>query len=103
MLTDSHNGVIKANDFFIVPIVIPDGVSTATFDLVWNRDWSMFPTSDVDMIIFDPGSSWPFDGATSNAPERAVFDDPAPGTWWVLIDGYEIHKPDNYDLYLKLE
>jgi serine protease AprX len=98
------NGVIKDGDSLWVPVEIPEGAGTATFDLTWHRDWSMFPTSDVDMILFDPnGALASFAGATGNAPERAIIDAPLPGTWYVLIDGYEIYKPDNWDLFLNIE
>jgi len=56
------------------------------------------------MLIFDPSFDLvSVDGATGNAPERAVIDFPAAGTWYILIDAYEMYKPDNYDLYLTLE
>ena len=98
------NGPIKMAESAVIPVEIPEGTSTATFDLTWHRDWSKFPTSDVDMIIFDPTFALAsLDGATGNAPERAIIVDPMPGTWYVLIDGYEVNKPDNYDLYLTLE
>ena len=98
------NGVIKMNDSLLVPVIVPGGVSTATFDLLWHRDWSMFPTSDVDMYLFNPSLALTsVDGATSNAPERAIIENPTPGTWYVLINGYEVYKPDNFDLYMKLE
>jgi hypothetical protein len=98
------NGAIKMGDSIWIPVEVPDGATSATFDLVWHRDWSKFPTSDVDMIIFSPDfGSYSIDGATGNAPERAIIQAPSPGTWWVLIDGYEIHKTDNYDLFLRID
>lgn len=98
------NGVIKMADAFLIPVEIPEGTTMATFDLTWNRDWSKFPTSDVDMIIYDPdGYFYSADGATGSAPERATITDPEAGTWYVLVDGYEVNKSDNYDLYLTLE
>jgi hypothetical protein len=97
-------GWIKADDSLVVPVEIPNGVTKATFDLLWHRDWSRFPTNDLDMIVFDPAfNPVSFDGATSNAPERAIIGDPSPGTWWILVDGYEVHRPDKYKLYVKLE
>ena len=97
-------GWIRMDDSFYVPVEIPDGVTTATFDLLWYRNWSRFQTNDLDMIIFGPDfAPASLDGATSNAPERAIISDPAPGTWWVLVDGYEVHRPDLYKLYVKLE
>lgn len=98
------NGVIKMADSEFIPVEIPEGTTTATFDLIWHRDWSMFPTSDVDMYILDPSFTLAsVDGATGNAPERSIIDNPAAGTWHVFITGYEVNKPDNYDLYLTLD
>lgn len=98
------SSVIKQGDVVWVPVTIPEGVTTATFDLVWFRDWSKFPTSDIDMVIFDPDFNLAsLDGATGNAPERAVITAPAAGTWWVYIEGYEMYKPDQFRLYLTLK
>jgi hypothetical protein len=56
------------------------------------------------MLIFDPDSNLvSLDGATQNSPERAVIEDPVPGTWTVVIDGYEMYVKDNFKLMLKLE
>jgi hypothetical protein len=97
-------GVIKDGADYFIPVDIPEGTNRVTFDLTWNRDWSKFPTSDLDLIIFDPGFNVNnVDGATANAPERAVIENPEPGTWYLLINGYEANKPDNYDLYMTLE
>jgi hypothetical protein len=98
------NGVIKMADNYVFPVVIPEGTSMATFDLVWGRDWASFPTSDLDLIIYDPNLALTsVDGATANAPERAILYDPMPGTWYILIDGYEVNKSDNFELYLTLD
>jgi serine protease AprX len=98
------NGNIKTDDEIVVPVQISEGASTATFDLTWHRDWSKFPTTDVDMLIFDPDFGLAsVDGATMNAPERAVITAPSAGTWYVLILGYQANHPDNFDLYLNIE
>ena len=97
------SGHIEMGDVFLIPVEIPDGVTTATFDLTWRRDWSRYPTSDIDMWIFDPAfnlASW--QGVSGNAPERAVIENPEAGTWWVYIEGYEMYLPDRYSLYLTL-
>jgi hypothetical protein len=95
------NGEIKYDTWIEVPVEIPEGTTTATFDLTWHREYNDFPTSDLDMYILGP--EFNFDGATGNAPERAILVDPIPGTYLVLIYGYDVNKPDNYDLYLTLE
>lgn len=93
---------IQKDDTFIIPVDIEPGVSTATFNLYWRRNWSRFPSSDIDMVIFDPGGNLAsLDGATLNAPERAVIEDPIPGTWYVYIEGYEMYRKDYFKLFLK--
>ena len=98
------NGVIMMGDSYVFPVEIPEGTTSATFDLVWNRDWASFPTSDIDMIIYDPTFALAsVAGATANAPERAVIEAPMTGIWYILVDGYEVNKSDYFDLYLSLE
>jgi subtilisin family serine protease len=95
---------IHMNDAFWIPVYIPKGVKTATFDLHWNMDWSRFPTSDIDMVIFSPkGKFVSFDGATLNAPERATIHSPKKGLWFVLVQGFEVYWPDIFELYLTTE
>lgn len=101
-------GAINNGDTFVFPIEIPAGISAATFDLQWKRDWSQFPTSDVDLLIFravgvDGAELVSFDAATVNAPERAVLQNPQEGTYYLLVNGFEVHKPDYYELFMKLE
>ncbi len=68
--------VISQDDVFIVPVDVPEGTAQATFNLRWQRDWSRFPTSDLDLILYDPDMNVITDGATLNAPERAVVKNP---------------------------
>jgi len=56
------------------------------------------------MVIFDP--DWAIasnDGATLNAPERAVIDSPIEGLWYVLVYGSELYRPDSFKLFLTTE
>lgn len=95
---------IQIDDVFQIPVEIPADVTKATFDLQWRRDWRRFPASDIDMLIISPaGEPVSFDGATFNAPERAVIDAPIAGSWSVLVYGYEMYKPDIFKLYLTTE
>ena len=96
-------GIIEPGDSFVIPVVIPAGMSKATFDLEWRRKWDSFPTSDIDMLIFNPSSVLVSTaGATGNAPERATINSPVAGTWFVLIDAFEMYRPDFYRLFLTL-
>jgi subtilisin family serine protease len=97
-------GKIEDGDEFVVPVDIPEGMKRATFDLVWKRDWRAFPTSDLDLLVLDPSSALvSIDGATLNSPEQAVVEAPEPGTWWLIVQGYELHRPDRYQLFVTME
>jgi hypothetical protein len=103
-LTDPvAKGIVKQDDSFVVPVVVPAGTARATFDLTWFRDWSRFPTSDLDMTIVPPSGPANQEGATLHAPERAVINAPAPGTYFVVVAGAEVHQPDFYRLFVTLE
>jgi hypothetical protein len=96
------NGELKAGDEVRVPVTIEPGTEQVVFDLDWNRDWRFYPTSDFDMLIYDPGNQLiSIDGVTASAPERVVISDPAPGEWTVLIEAIEAYKPDNVQLYVR--
>jgi hypothetical protein len=98
------SGRLGIGDDALIPVEIPAGVKQATFDLSFDRDWTRFPTSDMDMLIVNPNFEIESDaGATLNAPERAVVQNPAPGTWHVLINAFEVYKPDSYELFLTTE
>ena len=94
-------GTLNMGDTFTLHVEIPEGVDQATFDLVWNRDWRKFPTSDLDLLVFDPaGNLISLDGATGNTPERAIILDPVPGTWTIFIEAIEVYKTDLFRLFL---
>jgi subtilisin family serine protease len=94
---------VNDGEFQFVPVTIPAGRTKATFDLLFGRDWSRYPTSDMDLILVDPYGNVLFDGATANAPERVVVESPTPGEWLAVIQGYQVDKTDNVRLYLTLE
>jgi hypothetical protein len=96
-------GLLFQDDLVVIPVPVPEGAARVQFDLRWLRDWTFFPISDIDMIIFDPEDNPYYDGATVNAPERVVVEAPMPGVWYVVIIGYELYLPDPYNLYVKFE
>jgi len=65
-------------------------VKRADFRLAFGDNWGHYPTSDMDMILFDPNLNQNDDGAHLNSPEVATVLSPTPGTWYVLIDGFDI-------------
>jgi hypothetical protein len=74
------------------PIEIPTGTASAGFELAWNRDWTRFPTDDLDLILVSPSGARDLRAATLNAPERVELDHPEPGTWTAIVDGFSVHR-----------
>lgn len=89
-----------ANDEWAVYFVdVPEGLGAVVFELWWMHDWSKFPTYDMDMIVIDPDGNEYYDGAQFFSPEKQVLTNPTPGTYIVLVYGYEIyHGKDPYQL-----
>lgn len=100
-------GRIADEELDIVQVRVRPGTTQATFELVWNMNWSMVPTHDIDLYVQDPVGNIILDpvfesppGATLNSPERTVVDNPAPGVWTLFIDGYMLHDfEDSYRVY----
>jgi subtilisin family serine protease len=97
-------GKLTHHETITFPVTIPAGVSVAEFRLWFRNDWGTYPTSDVDMILFDPELNRNADGAHLNDPERATISHPAPGTWFVVIVGFDIPSgSDKYELRVSLD
>ena len=75
-----------------IPIPIKGKPSQVTLLLWWDNDWAVYPTTDLDMIVYwDGGVNT--NGALGNVPERTKLEDPT--FIYVLIDGYYV--PTGYD------
>jgi subtilisin family serine protease len=103
-------GTIHDKKMKTIPIQIPAGVQKADFLLSWEDDWGHYPTSDIDMTIVDPdgnvfvNGSGSQPGATLAEPERATVENPAPGTWQVVVDGFNIPAgTDKFQLRVTLD
>jgi subtilisin family serine protease len=85
-------------------VQVPAGVTDAVFSLRWRNNWSRYPTSDVDLILRDPAGLLNFDGATLDSPERVAVHTPAPGTWTVFVDGFDLPSgTDKVDLRVSFD
>jgi subtilisin family serine protease len=84
-------GKVKEGESLVFPVQVPSGVSEAEFRLSWDNDWASYPTSDLDMVVYDPAATPNLDGASLNSPEVVKVTDPAAGTWLVQVSGYEIY------------
>ena len=97
-------GTIVHAETLIFPVTVAPGVSQAEFRLGWREDWGNYPTADVDMILVAPNGVPNFAGATLRNPERVVINNPAPGHWVVLVDGFEIPAGrDKFELRVSVD
>ena len=81
----AQDGIIQ-----FAPVTLHAG---AVLELSWGHDWSVYPTSDVDMYIFDAstGDLISVAGATLNSPERVRLGSGA--TIVIILFGFEINPP----------
>ena len=94
-----YKGTIGYDEWAVYYIDVPEGLGGVMFELWWKHDWSKFPTYDVDMYVIDPTGYVYYDGAMFWSPENTFIENPIPGTYTVLIYGYEIyHGKDPYQL-----
>jgi hypothetical protein len=97
-------GTLQHHQTITFPVTIPAGVSVADFRLWFRNDWGTYPTSDIDMVLFDPDLNRNGDGAHLNDPEHATVSNPTPGTWFVVIVGFDIPSgSDKYELRVSLD
>ncbi|HZI50803.1 MAG TPA: S8 family serine peptidase [Terriglobia bacterium] len=94
------------------PLTVPPGTTRLDFLLTWVHDWSVYPTTDIDLIVCSPSIA-PTDcrslgnkrAATLAAPERVSIENPAGGTWTLLVHGFNvptITKSDNFQLRVNI-
>jgi hypothetical protein len=97
------SGTIRRGDTFRVPVDIPAGTATATFDLVWQRNWSQFPASGFGLALYDPERRLVAAEGEGDAPSRIAITAPQAGVWTVLISGFDVEMADYFNLYLTLD
>ena len=86
-------GTIEDGEFVENDFSVPAGTAQLVVELSWDTNWGHYPTDDVDMFLFDANPANPinFDGATADSPERAVINNPTPGVWAAVINGFTVH------------
>ena len=95
---------IQPGETILVPFEIPPGTNRASFELGWLHNWTRFPTNDLDMFLCAPGHVLhrDFSGATLDSPEYLAVNNPAPGSWHVMVVAYGVFTPaDSY--YLNMD
>ncbi len=103
-------GIIHNGETRTIPVVVPPGTHNGEFLLSWGHDWGHYPTSDIDMTLINPvgrifvNKDGKQPGVSQAGPERASIKNPHPGTWQVLIKGFDIPEgTDNFELRVTLD
>ena len=101
----SGQGKLLDGDLVAVPFTVPAGASLLDLRLVWQGDWASYPANDVDLILVDPDGGAHLDGATLNNPETAMVENPKPGNWVALVDGFSVSTKngDRYQLRISVD
>jgi hypothetical protein len=86
----THRDRILQGDFLDYTVSIPEGTAQANFELHWPQDWGRFPTDDLDVFVLTPDGGVIFDGVTLGSPERIVIDDPTPGEYILIVNGFTV-------------
>jgi subtilisin family serine protease len=89
-------GAVRQGDILVFETEVPSGARQAVFEAQWVRNWSMYPTSDIDMLLVDPDGEVDLTGATLASPERAVVADPKPGVWTVVLSAYAVPAESDF-------
>ena len=67
---------------------VPPGTEKAIIELWWANDWTKYPTTDMDMVIFwDMGYNTA--GTTMSSPERVVLENPT--VLYLYVEAYQIY------------
>jgi hypothetical protein len=100
----SASGALRQGDFLPFEVVVPAGAKQVAFETQWVRNWSMYPTSDIDMLLIDPDGDVSTAGATLASPERVVVANPKSGPWTVVVSAYAVPaEPDFFSLYAQAD
>jgi hypothetical protein len=76
------------------------GTNGVMLELNWLRDWALYPTSDLDLIVawFDTDGNLYYDysGATFSSPELVVIEATNIAAVYVFVDGFETYGFTEY-------
>jgi len=71
-----------------IKIPVPAGTVKAVVEVWWTNDWTKYPTSDMDMVIYwDKGYNTA--GASMNSPERVVLSNPT--MLYLYVEAYAVY------------
>jgi len=100
--------ILTDGDIHIYALTIGPDMMSLNIKLNWKNDWSMYPSHDISMNLFDPSGNFDFDGEefrvsgeTLRIPEVIHVENPLPGTWTLHVDGFLMHGfSDEYSLLI---
>jgi hypothetical protein len=87
----TRRGEIEDEEADVFQLMVAPETTRLNFTLSWRAGWAFYPAHDLDLILEDPAGELVMDGATLASPERVVIEEPAPGAWTVVVDGFMLH------------
>lgn len=109
--TPFATATITQNQTNLYKLTVPPSTDALEMDLFWAKDWSFYPTNDLDLLLYDPNgnvvmadndSDSDYDGYSFDAPERVKIKNPMAGDWTVMVNGYTVwDKFDVFQLYAR--
>jgi hypothetical protein len=108
-LVSLTNGWIGQNEVVSRPVVVPPGLAKMSFVMGWIHGWETWPTSDLDLDLYDPQGN-PYkvdadgdgdrDGASLDCPERITVNAPVAGTWTLKVTGFTVWTKREKEMYM---
>jgi len=83
------SGKIRQDDLLPFSVNVPAGTQQLVVEASWEDGWEAYPTSDLDLFLIYPVQVV-HPGVTLDAPERVVIDQPSPGLWGIILQGFAI-------------
>lgn len=93
---DTNDGSISTGGQDVYVVDIPAGTTYARFSLF---DANVSPASDLDLYVFNSVFAQVGGSGGATSAEEVNLLNPAPGTYYVLVDGFATANPSTYTVF----
>lgn len=98
----TFSGTLLDEEIDQFTITVAKNTKQLQLQLEWDANWGSYPSHDLDLVLVNPNNEFIFDAATLASPERIVINNPLPGKWTLLVEGFLLHGvEDTYRLKVR--